>query len=147
MNHIKLWENFRNTDITLEIGFRDRWRSYDLLYYNVWMNGKKIMDALAGPAWGDRTDEIGWLYVVEPTDSQEVAYIVSISFPLTYKGLGFSEKIYQDLANDLGKQIRNPREDSVLSRFFNTTSTSDRYWELRRDKPFFPDNQVEKDFV
>ena len=111
------------------------------------MNGKKIMDALSGPAWGDRTDETGWLYVVEPTDSQEVAYIVSISFPLTYKGLGFSEKIYQDLANDLGKQIRNPREDSVLSRFFNTTSTSDRYWELRRDKPFFPDNQVEKDFV
>jgi hypothetical protein len=146
MKHIKLWENFRNADITLKIGFRDRWRNYDLLYYNAWMDGEKIMDALTGPAWDGRSDEVGWLYVVAPTDNQEVAYVVSISFPLVYKGLGLSEKIYQKLANDLEKQIRNPKEEDVLSRFFNTTANSDRYWELRRDLPFFPDNQFQKDF-
>ncbi|NCZ71004.1 MAG: hypothetical protein EBY80_12735, partial [Actinobacteria bacterium] len=41
--------------------------------------------------------------------------------------------------------FRNPKEDQVLTQFFNTTSNFDRYWELRRDKPFFPDNQIEED--
>ena len=145
MKHLKIWENFQSENIITKVGFRDRWRNYDLLYYNVWLDGEKIIDALTGPAWSDRRDDMGWLYLVAPVDNPKVAYVVSIAFPLLKKGIGLSEKIYQNLANELNRQIRNPKEDQVLTQFFNTTSNSDRYWELRRDKPFFPDNQIEED--
>jgi hypothetical protein len=85
MNYLKIWENFQSGNITTKVGFRDRWRNYDLLYYNVWLDGEKIIDALTGPAWSDRRDDMGWLYLVAPADNPKVAYVVSIAFPLLKK--------------------------------------------------------------
>jgi hypothetical protein len=146
MKHIKLWENFQNSNFTLKIGLTDRWKNYDIFYYNVWLDGEKIMDALSGPAWREFSDEMGWLNVMVPTDNQKVAYVVSMSLPQKYRDLGLLDKIHQNLANELGKEIRNPREDANLSEFFNKIISFNRYWELRRDLPFFPDNQFQKDF-
>jgi len=123
-------ENKKNEYISIRFGRSAKRNGYTIQNVIVNYNGKDITGQLPktnkgdedlgnyGKLGSDNGDNGGELYLILP-DSNDVAYVGTVSIPKELRGQGIGTKIYQAIADKINKPIRNSTE----FKFADGTST------------------------
>jgi hypothetical protein len=111
-------ENKKNEYISIRFGRSAKRNGYTIQNVIVNYNGKDITGQLPKTNKGDEDlgnygklglDNGGELYLILP-DSNDVAYVGTVSIPKELRGQGIGTKIYQAIADKINKPIRNSTE-------------------------------------